>query len=211
MKALHIVKRDSFGTVKVSATGTISFAGGNLADGTTGLSQSSGVSRDGYWPFYVPLYGGAGSLWGSSYFTNHAIMSAPYLSWINASNESKSAVYRSGFTNQQATVMGSFYAATEKPLLSLTNGQVTLEGGDPFVSIASQITWGLNNKISILDNTSGLTLAITPATGLISGSFLNRTNAKQTIKFNGVLLQNQTNAAGYFLGTTNSGLFLLQP
>ena len=64
----------SYGTVTVSANGTITF-GGSLADGTTGASQSTVVSKDGGWPFYVPLYSGAGSLWGWNYFTNHTIVS----------------------------------------------------------------------------------------------------------------------------------------
>ena len=49
--------------------GTITLAG-SLADGTA-ISQSSVVSQDGYWPLYVNLYGGKGSLWGWNYFTNN--------------------------------------------------------------------------------------------------------------------------------------------
>jgi hypothetical protein len=45
---------------------------------------------------------------------------------------------------------------------------------------------------------------------VISGSFANPDNTKQTIKFNGVILQGQTNAQGYFLGTNQSGAFLLE-
>jgi hypothetical protein len=45
--------------------------------------------------------------------------------------------------------------------------------------------------------------------GLIIGSFANPAEPKQTIKVNGVILQNQTNAQGYFLGTNQSGAFLL--
>ena len=114
----------SFGTVKVDELGNITFAG-SLADGTS-VSQSSVISKDGYWPFYVSLYGGAGSLWGINYFTNHTIESVPCLSWINGTNSSKNALYRSGFTNQQAAAIGSFYSPTNKPLLDLTDGQIIL-------------------------------------------------------------------------------------
>ena len=48
------------------------------------------------------------------------------------------------------------------------------------------------------------------AAGAISGSFANPSSPKRTIKVNAVLLQNQTNAAGYFLGTNQSGAFLLE-
>jgi hypothetical protein len=204
--------------VTVSATGAISFAGGSLADGTTGLSQSSGVSKDGNWPFYVPLDNGAGSLWGTNYFTNHSIISVPFLSWINATNSAKGALYRSGFTNEQAAVLGSLYTPANKPLLGLANAQVILEGGGLPLSITNQIAWASNNTITvpagIAGNTNGLKLTITATgakTGLISGSFLNPSNAKEPITINGILLQDQTNAAGYFLGTNASGSFILAP
>jgi hypothetical protein len=48
-------------------------------------------------------------------------------------------------------------------------------------------------------------------TGVISGRFANPDNPKQTIKVNGVILQGQTNAQGYFLGTNQSGTFTLGP
>jgi hypothetical protein len=54
-------------------------------------------------------------------------------------------------------------------------------------------------------------LKVTPKTGLISGSFQNPANAKETITVSGVLLQDQTNAQGYFMGTNTSGAFLLVP
>jgi len=53
-------------------------------------------------------------------------------------------------------------------------------------------------------------LKITMTTGALSGSFANPSNPKQSITIKGVLLQNQTNAAGYFLGTNQSGAFLLE-
>jgi thiol-disulfide isomerase/thioredoxin len=201
----------SYGTATVDALGNITF-GGSLADGTS-VSRSSVVSKDGFWPFYVPLYGGAGSLWGWNYFTNHTIISAPYASWINATNSAKTAVYRSGFTNEQVAIIGSFYTSTNKPLLSLTNAQVLLEEISPPFSITDQITLASNNAIKVTNaagKTNKLTLTI-KTSGLITGSFLNPANAKQTIQVNGVLLQNQTNAQGYFLGTNQSGTFILAP
>ena len=43
------------------------------------------------------------------------------------------------------------------------------------------------------------------------GSFMYPTNgnAEQKFTINGVLMQNQTNAAGYFPGTNQSGVFWL--
>jgi hypothetical protein len=53
----------------------------------------------------------------------------------------------------------------------------------------------------------GLTLSLNPATGVIKGSFADPENAP----IKGIVFQEQTNAAGFFLGGTNSGLFLLSP
>jgi hypothetical protein len=47
--------------------------------------------------------------------------------------------------------------------------------------------------------------------GVITGTFANPSNPKQPITVNGVLLQNKTNAQGFFLGTCQSGTFLLAP
>ena len=201
----------SYGTVKVDSLGNIAF-GGSLADGTTSVSQSSVVSKDGYWPFYVPLYGGAGSLWGWNYFTNQTIVSAPMTSWINATNTAKTAAYRSGFTNQQADIIASFYDSTHQPLLGLAGAQVILEGGG-LPAITNQITIAPNNSVTVPNtagNTNGLTMKIA-TNGLVSGSFQNPSKPSLLINFNGVLLQNRSNAAGYFLATNQSGAFILGP
>ena len=64
---------------------------------------------------------------------------------------------------------------------------------------------------NLSENTNKLTLKTNKTTGVISGSFANPDDPKQTIKFNGVILQGQTNAQGYFLGTNQSGTFTLDP
>jgi hypothetical protein len=48
-------------------------------------------------------------------------------------------------------------------------------------------------------------VTFTPATGLFTGSLPNPDAPSRTIPFNGVVLQNQTNGWGYFLGTNQSG------
>jgi hypothetical protein len=199
----------SYGMVKVGPLGNITLAG-SLADGTA-ISQSSVVSKDGYWPLYVNLYGGKGSLWGWNYFTNHSITAAPVLSWINATNSSKTAVYRPGFTNQQATLTGGLYVSTNTLPAHLT---ATLEGGNLLIAITNGVTFSAKDKIALtnsVDETNKLRLTVGKSTGVISGSFANPSKPKQTIKVNGVILQGQTNAQGYFLGTNQSGVFTLTP
>jgi hypothetical protein len=210
----------SCGTATVES-GAISFVG-YLADGTNAVNHTSSVSKDGYWPFYVPLYGGNGSLWSWNCFTNTngaMIIFSTNASWINGTNANEAAVYRSGFTNEQASIIGSAYTSTNKPLLSLTseqltNLQVTLEWDEPPFSITNtDITLASSGTITIpgstvvAGNTNGLALTITKTNGVISGSFVNPFNSKQTVKVKGVLLQGQTNARGYFIGTNHSGAF----
>lgn len=201
----------SCGTLTVDTLGNLVFAG-SLADGTP-ISQSSVISRDGYWPFYVPLYGGNGSLWGWNYITNGAISSAPYVSWIRPANTTGNSVECSGFTNQQAIVLGSSFVSTKKPLLALTNGVVTLEGGGLAEPVTNSITLsrtGLITDTNAADHASRLSLTI-KASGLLSGSLANPTNSKLAISLHGVLLQKQTNAAGYFTNANQSGMFSLEP
>jgi hypothetical protein len=195
-------------TVSVVASGAITFSG-SLADGTTVTPMTSIVSKDGSWPFYLSLYGGNGSLWSWNYFANGAIMSATNASWINATNTTKSALYRAGFTNQAVSIVGSAYNSTDDPLLALTSGQVIFAGGNLLSPITNQFTLTSKNAFILTNalDTNKLTLTINK--GLIIGSFANPAEPKQTIKVNGVILQNQTNAQGYFLGTNQSGAFLL--
>ena len=119
----------------------------------------------------------------------------------------------SGFTNHQAIVLGSSFVSTKKPLLALTNGVVTLEGGGLAEPVTNSITLsrtGLITDTNAADRASRLSLTI-KAGGLLSGSFANPTNSKLAISLHGVLLQNQTNAAGYFTNANQSGMFSLEP
>jgi len=202
----------SYGTATVGSTGTITYSV-YLADGTSVLSQSSVLSEGGFWPFYLPLYGGNGSLWSWNYFNaaNGTLVAGTNASWINEANPAKAAVYRAGFTNQQVGLSGSSYNPSDKLLLSLTNAQVLLEGGNLPFSITNEVTWTPKNTILLTAaDTNKLTLTINKTSGVISGSFANPSSPKDIIKVNGVLLQNKTNAQGYFLGTDESGTFLLE-
>jgi hypothetical protein len=177
------------------------------------LSQHSVVSPEGLWAFYLPLYNGNESFWAWNLFTNGTVDSLPLeASWINTTNSTKAALYRSGFTNQNAQIIGSPYSSTNKPLLGLTNGVVTLEGGSLSQELSDNIYLSTNNAIVVTNaggNTNKLSLTIDKTHGTISGSFVYPTNAKGSISINGVLMQNLTNAAGYFHGTNQSGAFLM--
>jgi hypothetical protein len=51
---------------------------------------------------------------------------------------------------------------------------------------------------------------VSPGTGVISGSFMDP-STRLTTPIKGVVLQQQTNAAGFFEGTNATGKFVLTP
>jgi hypothetical protein len=55
-----------------------------------------------------------------------------------------------------------------------------------------------------------LTLKINPTTGQFSGSFLNPAVGKTT-KLGGLFLQTDDSAAGFFLGTNQTGFVIFEP
>lgn len=60
--------RSGFAEVKVNSAGHVRLTGA-LPDGTR-ISQSTSISQDGYWPFFVTLYGGQGSALGWLVFSD---------------------------------------------------------------------------------------------------------------------------------------------
>jgi hypothetical protein len=199
--------------LSVSPAGLITMAG-NLADGTA-MSQSVSVSKDGRWPFYAayaaPPAGNGGALFGWITFSNApATALEGTLYWFRPAGKTPT-VYQNGFTSLAVPVTGSAYNPADKPLVALTSGQVTLEGGNLPVPITNQVTLSPSGTITVAPpNPNKLALTINQTAGAISGSFANPSNPKQSIKISGVLLQSQTDAVGYFLGGSQSGAFLLE-
>jgi hypothetical protein len=116
---------DSYGTVTVSDSGAINFVGW-LGDGTS-VSQSSMVSKDGRWPFFLQLYGGNGSIWSWNQFSAGGITSSSGLSWINATNPLPTAMYSEGFTNDNASIQGSALNSALHPLPGFAEGNLFLD------------------------------------------------------------------------------------
>jgi hypothetical protein len=92
------------------------------------------------------------------------------------------------------------------------NFAVTLEAGNLPFAITNGVVIAAGDKVvaNSADDTNKLILTINKTTGAITGTFANPPDPKQTIKVGGVILQGQTNAQGYFLGTNQSGVFLIQ-
>jgi len=199
---------DSYATVSVNPAGKIKLAG-SLADGTK-LTQSATVSKNGEWPFFVPLYGGQGAIlaWVTFLTTPTNDLSGD-LVWIKP-GIATAKFYPAGF-NLAASALGFRYhpPATGSALFNFANGTLALEGGDLSQPITNRIAIGANNRVMNLSS-NRLTLTFKTATGLFTGRVVNPATAK-AVSFNGVVLPEAELGLGYFLGTSQSGEAIVGP
>jgi hypothetical protein len=86
----------SQGKVIVRTNGAVALSG-TLSDAAA-LVQATGLSKDGHWPLYAPLYAGQGALLGWVTFTNQPTLKLTgEVSWIKTN--ASGLYYSSGFTN----------------------------------------------------------------------------------------------------------------
>jgi uncharacterized repeat protein (TIGR03803 family) len=196
-----------YGTLTVTSLGSGSLKG-LLGDGTT-INGTFPISGYGTWPLYESLYRNNGSCIGWVTLNDDNTVSGTVY-WFKGSG-STGKLYPDGFSTT-LSLTGDIYVAPSKggPSVAAT-GQLTLGGGN----LASNIV------ISVSINTKGtgaaspvgsndLKLNVAPATGAMSGSFLDPTIGK-AVKFEGLLLQSSGAASGYFLGTSESGFITFVP
>jgi hypothetical protein len=196
---------NGYGIVSVDKAGRIRLSG-SLADGTA-MSQSATLSKNGQWPLYISLYGGQGSVFSWVNFDGGDSFNAD-LSWIKPAMPN-AKLYSAGFSTDR-NVVGSRYnrPATGNNVLNFTDGNLVLNGGDLSESISDPISLTSNRVTDLNGNKLTLTFSLT------SGTFTGRIvppGSSKSLLFRGVVLQNQNVAAGFFLGTDQSGQVLLGP
>jgi sugar lactone lactonase YvrE len=194
----------SSGAASIAAAGTISFSG-ILSDGTK-VTQSAPITQNAQWPFYISLYSAKGSIRGWLNFTNESDHSpAGALGWTKSLATAK--VYPAFNLNEGLEVYSSAYTNSGR-VLNITNSVLTLSGGDLTNTLYTGFTLTNNNKIIV---TNKLSLTFTAASGLFTGKVPATVSGKAaTITINGAVLQNQNQAYGSFMGTTNTGQVMLQ-
>jgi len=194
---------DSFGTVTIDAGGRVKFSG-TLADGTK-ISQGAPLSKNGWWPFYVPLYGGGGSVLSWVIFAESPESNLTgVLNWIKPPLASAN-LYANGFAIQRE-FSGSSYqppAPGMERVLTFSGGRVRISAGNLADTFDSLVLLGDDNKVTDQSGNS-LKLSISLSTGLFSGSVVPP-GATRSIPFQGVLHQKQNYGGGFFLGTNQSG------
>ncbi|HTA30878.1 MAG TPA: hypothetical protein VK731_10345, partial [Candidatus Cybelea sp.] len=190
--------------------GMVTFRGA-LADGAA-FNQTVAVSSLGHLPVYASLYNHAGLLLGWLNLANGS--PAGVLVWIREASHTSPA-YPGGFTNN-VQVLGSPWTNPPPgmPALMMPNGQLNVAGADglsPQLSFAVQVnTRNALVKIAQGSPSNSLTGSINPKTGVLTLAFGNDTG-RATIQALGAVLQNTTNAGGFFAGKTSAGSITLAP
>lgn len=216
-----------YAAVTNSVLGIVKISGGALGDGAK-LSQKVSLTADGQWPFYVPLYKttntvtnfttGAlvvnkadyrGSVWGWLQFSNGKPVGD--FSWIKTDGASN-YIYPVGFTSV-LEVVGSPYSPPAKGVraLPITNGMATFSDGNLAGPMAWSVNWSSNNAITVSAGLVKPTFTLAAKTGLLKGTFPHPQLGDARVSFGGVLMQNQTNAVGTFVGTNQSGSLQVNP
>jgi hypothetical protein len=176
-----------YGFVTNNSLGTISFIG-TLADGTP-ISQTVPISRQGYWPLYIPLYGNRGLIEGWMNFSSGS--PGGNVSWIRPAGKLTST-YTNGFTNV-TRIFGSPYTPMTP---SLNPGDGALNIGSPAMTF--QYAVSNNNAIVVLPGspTNSFSGSISAPTGAISISY-RPTGASANHIGRGAVLQWNNAAFGF--------------
>jgi len=194
-----------YGTIKFDAAGNIRFSGA-LADGTK-VSQSTTLSKGGYWPLFASLYKGAGCalswmqnlkplLGANTTGTALAPVATNGFFWVkNAGADAKN--YTGGFTNAVGAQGVIFTPQRGTALPGLTNAAVVFSGGGVPTPFSNPFTLDVHNRVHRPTH-SPLSLSVSASSGLFSGTTLDARGYK--IRFQGVVSQQATNGFGYFLG-----------
>jgi hypothetical protein len=197
---------NGYATISVNSAGVILMAGG-LADGTV-INQTAAISEDGQWPFYFTLPGG-GSVLGWINFSNQpASTLGGALSWIRPAGPSPK-VYTAGFTNATSAIGSRYSVAGGNPALTLDDGEAVLSDFPVSTNLTGAVSISDNNALQVAAGAEDLTLTLTASTGLITGTFHFPVTGKVT-PVRGVVLQQQAQAQGYWLDSSQSGPFLIQ-
>ncbi len=192
---------NGYATLVVSKTGVVTWAG-MLADKST-LTGSFPVGKNGEVPLHVLLYKGTGSVQGSVILnaTTHFVDGS--MSWYKAP-QSASLSYKAGIPRHDLTVEGGLYVAANASLANLLDltgnppkAELTLTQAGVVASGPVGFSISTANKITLDTNTLGLGLKIAPATGLITGGFVQSGGRKPTMF--GLVLPRSKQGTGFFL------------
>ena len=190
---------DGYGTLVVAPNGNLTFAG-VLGDGSA-VTQSTVVSGNNQWLFYVAPYGGNGSATGVITFEDNGTSDLDgVLRWYKPLAATPQIL-------TSIASYGSAYDSTAVPVLNLNGSSAftfTIAGGglNP-VPATKSFTLTNANRLALQSGSTGLTMGFTTATGLMTGTFLD--TAKTSHTYGGVVFQRGFSANGLFLSGGKAG------
>jgi hypothetical protein len=195
---------DSIATVTVD-NGGIVHAIGTMADGTP-FSQNVSISKNGTWPLYAPLYLLKGMVTCPVTFNGApASTLSGNATWMKPTM--KALYYSNGFTLNTPLIGSAFNTPSNGVgLLDKPSGIATFTGANLPQNFTNRFNLTTNNTFVVL-STNATTLVVNKLTGSMAGSHFLDPVTHKTVLVNGVVLQNQNEAAGWFLGTNRSGEF----
>jgi hypothetical protein len=195
-----------FGTAQITTRGLVMLAA-TLADGTH-VSQSAPVSEDATWPFFAPLYSGAGSVMSLLTFTNRAGDDLNgMMTWIKPAM-SNTRYYPAGFANQ-SQMIGSTYNVPSpgtRPVLNLPSTSIAFTSGDIGSGFANAISIGPSSRI-VNYSSNQLNMTFSIPNGTFQGTVINPVNNRM-LPFNGVAFQKSASGYGLLFGTHQSSSVL---
>ena len=192
----------SFGTITIDKAARLRFTGW-LADGTP-VSQSSTVSKNGQWPFYLSLYRGVGTIYGWLNFNSSTDEDlSGDVTWIRPEMP-WTWFYPRGFAVIDA-VSGSRYVRPPRgtKVLDLITARIEFNGGNLDRGITNHIVLDPNNRVQN-QSANGLRLSSSLSNGSFSGSVKDPIFF-DWIPFKGVVLQRNNVGAGFFPGWDQTG------
>ena len=196
---------DGYGAITVDARGNVRLSGA-LADGVL-LTQATRVLNDGYWPYYVSLYGGRGSVSGWLRLTAEGARTVEgFIHWERPAMAA-SRIYPEGFVHE-ADVLGSAYVPRgAAPALELPAGTLAVEGPNFPEPVLLDVRQAANNRLVNAANNATV-LTINPANGLFRGSVRHPATGRP-VAIKGAVNQEQNGASGFFLDVGKSGTVIL--
>ena len=198
-----------FGYAAITNHNGVVTLSGALADGTP-FNQTVAVSQAGDLPVYASLYNHAGLLLGWINLANGS--PAGNVAWIRESSTTSPA-YPNGFTNSIQVLRSPW---TNPPpgvaAIAMPNGQLNISGANQLPpQLSFDVHVNTRNALVKMADTSppnSLTGSINPKNGVLTVVFGNATG-RTTTRGVGAVLQNTTNAGGFFVGQTNAGSMTL--
>lgn len=201
-----------FGKAIVTVNGKVKFVG-KLADGTP-VAIGTVLTAEHTWPFFVPLYGKAGSISGTVAIdtTSEDNDVSATLDWFKPEGAKPTNVHAAGFEGQSLLVGSKFVKPTAGQLLFLqdTTGAgdfSVVATGDDDLDVTLPGTLSAAGAFSVTapgdSPVQSVKCTINTKTGLVNGSF---TEGGATRKFFGIVAPAKVNQmAGFFIRNGFSG------